>query len=97
MENKKFRVITGTDENGNPIRKFVPYDEGEHSPQFAVYGNYVVVDEAQIAAAKKELLQDLFYVIEELAKKDSFWIVKNHEENKCSVAWKIHIPQMDTV
>ena len=95
MEDKKFRVITDKDENGNPVRKLVPYDEVPE-PECHMYGNYVLVDEDHIQAAKDELLVSLFETIKEIAKNDKFWIVKQNEGNKYSVAWKIDFPQMYT-
>ena len=95
MENRKFRVITDMDVNGKPIRMFVPFEEDKGKILYAVFGNYAVVDEAQIELAKKELLQDLFRLIEQIAEKDNFWIVKNNDGNKYSVGWKVHFPQMD--
>ena len=96
MENKKFRVITTKDTNGNYVKKFVPYDEEVPEPECFQYGDYVVVNEDQIQEAKEELLKQIFDVIKEVANDDRFWIVKKCEDNKCTVGWKIDLPQMYT-
>ena len=98
MESKKFRVVTDTDENGKPVRKFVPCDEGligVIDPAYAVYGDYLRTDKEHIQQAKDALVESLFHVLRELAKNDDFWIVKELNENTSTVGWKIHIPQMD--
>lgn len=95
MENKMFRVITEKDVNGNPVRKFVPTEEVPE-PECYVYGDYISVYENQIPAAKNELLEMLFHTIKEIAQNDKFWIVKQKEDGKYTVGWKIDFPQMYT-
>lgn len=98
MENKKFRVVTNTDENGKPVRRFVPCDEGligVIEPVYHVYGDYLQIDKEHIQKAKDALVESLFNVIRNLAEDDGFWIVKTVDENTITVGWKIHIPQMD--
>ena len=94
MENKKFRVITVKDANGNPIIKFVPYDEEAPEQECFQCGDYVVVDEDQIQEAKEDLLKGIFDTIKEVAKDDRFWIVKKLNDNKFTVGWKLDFPQM---
>jgi SepF-like predicted cell division protein (DUF552 family) len=96
MENEKFRLITVKDENGNPVRKFVHYDEEVPEPECFVYGDYVVVDEDQIQEAKEEHLKKIFNTIKEVAKDDRFWIVKKGKDNKFIVGWKLDFTQMYT-
>ena len=96
MENKKFRRSIAKDENGNPIQKFVPYDEKGSELECFVYGDYVVVDEDQIQGAKEEHLKSIFNTIKEVAKDDRFWIVKKRKDNKFIVGWKIDFTQMYT-
>ena len=96
MENKKFRVITTKDANGNPVRKFVSYDEEVPEPECFQYGDYKLVDEDKIQEAKEEHLKNIFDTIKEVAKDDRFWIVKKCGDNKCTVGWKIDFPQMYT-
>lgn len=95
MEGKKFRVIMGVDENGKPARRFVPYEEGQAAPVYAVYGDYLKVDKEHIQQAKVTLLEDLFDTIRKISENEDFWIVKELDENTATVGWKIHIPQMD--
>ena len=108
MENKKFRVITTKDENGNPVRKFVPYDEEAPEPECHQYGDYVKVKEDQIQEAKEALLVQLFDMLKEIAKDDKFWIVKRASDfdnsilgrpagfadDDVTVGYKIDLPQM---
>lgn len=62
-----------------------------------VYGDYISAEEHLIPKAKEALLEQVIDTIRELAKKDEFWIVKPKDEpGDFTVAWKIHIPQMDT-
>ena len=95
MEGKKFSVVMGADENGKPVRSFVPLDEFQPVPVYAVYGYYLLIEKEDIQKAKDELLQSLFNVIRELSEQDEFWIVKETNSVQVTVGWKIHIPQMD--
>ena len=106
MENKKFRVITVKDENGNPVREFVPVEEAPE-PECFVYGGYLWCAADKIQETKEVLLEQMIGTIRELAEKDNFWIVKDSKaftdgpvpvvpENDCTVAWKIDFPQMYT-
>lgn len=91
----KFNLRIETDESGNPVRKWVPDDQDTQPPvACALYGDYVMTDAAHIEEAKADLLEGMFGKIRELAKKDNFWIVKNHGEGQFSVAWKAEFPQM---
>lgn len=92
MENKKFRVITENDENGNDVTRFVPIAV----PECHVYGDYLKVEESEIAEAKEELLGLLFATIKNIALDDKFWIVKKTEDGQYTVGWKIEFPQMYT-
>ena len=70
------------------------------------YGNYVATDRNGIQKAKDELLESLIDTIQELAKRDDFWIVKEFDESvllnpelrakgkNTTVGWKIDIPHM---
>ena len=107
MEDKKFRVITEKDENGNHVRKFVPVEEAPE-PECHQYGDYVKVKENQIQEAKDNLLEQLFDMLKELAKDDKFWIVKRASDfdnsilcrpagfadDDVTVGYKIDLPQM---
>lgn len=93
MENKKFNIIISKDENGNLLKKFAPYDEN-HQVECFQYGDYVMVDEDQIHAAKGELLVEIFNIIVAVAEDDRFWIVKPADGGKVTVGWKIDFPQM---
>ena len=95
MKGKKFSVVMDTDENGEPVRKFVPCDEGHTEPALAVYGDYLLTEKEDIQKAKDTLLESLFFVIRELSEQDEFWIVKETNSGQATVGWKIHIPQMD--
>lgn len=59
-----------------------------------VYGDYCKVKtEAEIANAKKELIDGIKGVIDEVAKRDEFWIVKDW--GTCiTVGWKIAFPTL---
>lgn len=83
------------DENGKLVRKFVPYDEGQNEPVYAVYGDYLKTDKDHIQEAKASLLENLFDVLRNLSEQDDFWIVKELNEDTITVGWKIHIPGMD--
>lgn len=68
------------------------------------YGDYIAVPEEDIDNAKPLLLKQMIGAIEELAKRDDFWIVVSAEvykragfdikENYATVAWKICLPQI---
>ena len=74
-----------------------------------VYGDTIFAQEDLIPKAKEVLLEQMIDTIRELAKQDNFWIVKRkedfkdypigiysaYEDGEASVAWKIHIPQME--
>ena len=92
MENKKFRKVIVKDDNGNDVTRFVPMDV----PEGHVYGDYLKVEESEIAEAKEKLLGLLFATIRGIAKDDNFWIVKKTEDGQYTVGWKIDFPQMDT-
>ena len=95
MEGKKFNVVMDTDENGKPVRKFVPCDEGQTEPVYAVYWDYLLTEKEDIQKAKDTLLESLFNCIRELSEEDEFWIVKETNSSQATIGWKIHIPQMD--
>ena len=94
MKNIKYRVISEKDNNGNLVKRFVPYDEESPEQECFQYGDYVVVDEDQIQEAKEELLKGIFDTIKKVAKDDRFWIVKKLNDNKFTVGWKLDFPQM---
>lgn len=97
MEGKQFKVVFDHDENGKPVRRFVPADDPGKEPEYAVYGDYRLLKEHEnIQNTKEELLQGLFDVIRELSGKDEFWIV-NTVMGQTAVGWKIHFPHMDEV
>ena len=61
-----------------------------------IFGDYISAKEDLIPKAKELLLEQAIDTIRELAKKDDFWIVKPKDEpGDFTVAWKIHIPQME--
>ena len=72
----------------------------------ALYGNYVVVPPGDsIDEAKALLLEELKRTIDELAKNDRFWIIKDVNTypghpvpgimpNSHTVGWKIAVPQL---
>ena len=95
MEGKKFNVVMDIDENGKPVRRFVPLDEFQPVPVYAVYGDYLLIEKEDIQKAKDTLLESLFNVIRELSEQDEFWIVKETNSGQATIGWKIHIPQMD--
>jgi len=90
MENKKFRNVIVKDDNGNDVTRCVTMEV----PECHVYGDYMKVEEAEIAEAKEELLGLLFAKIREIAKDDKFWIVKKTEDGQYTVGWKVDFPQM---
>lgn len=94
MNGKKFRVIFESDENGKPVRRFVPYDECRTEPMYAVYGDYLKIKKERIHEAKKQLMENLFDALMALSQKDDFWIVNEVDADTITVGWKIHIPQM---
>ena len=108
MENKKFNVVITKDENGNPVKKFVPCDQEAPKPECHQYGDYMKVKEDQIQEAKDKMLVQLFDMIKELAKDDKFWIVKRASDydgsplgrpagfadDDVTVGYKIDFPQM---
>ena len=91
MENKNFRKVIVKDDNGNDVTRFGPMEVTECH----VYGDYLKVEESEIAEAKEELLGLLFATIREIAKDDKFWIVKKTDDGQYTVGWKIDFPQMD--
>lgn len=94
MKGMKFRTIIEKDENGVPVRRFVPCDDQAPEPECFLYGNYMVAEEDQIQQAKEELLKGMFDVIKKVSEDDRFWIVKKLEDNKYTVAWKIEFTHM---
>ena len=58
-----------------------------------VYGHYARCEEADIEKTKEELLEQMFDMIREVAKKDEFWIVKKVDD-EYTVGWKAEFPQM---
>lgn len=109
MESTKFIVLHGKDENGNPVRKFVPVELTEEPllTECHQYGDYRKVKEAEIPETKEVLLEQLFDTIREIAKDDKFWIVKRASDFKncalrpagfsdddVTVGYKIDFPQM---
>lgn len=68
------------DENGKFVHKFVEESE-KNNPDIlfhvgATFGEYIWTDEEHIEQAKAALLEQMFDAIRDLAKLDSFWIVK---------------------
>ena len=68
-----------------------------------IHGNYVVLTpDGSLSDAKAALLEQIHSTIDELAKDDRFWIVKdcspeiypNATTGSRTVAWKIETPQM---
>lgn len=90
----KFKVIFVEDENGKPVRKFVPENDERPGPEYANYGDYVITDAEHIQEAKEKLLEGMCEVLKKLSEKDEFWIVKAID-GVLSVGWKINIPHMD--
>lgn len=67
------------------------------APAMDLYGDYVVADRQQVAEAKNLLLEQMFNMIEELAKNEEFWIVKpaqGEDPEKRTVGYKIAVPKM---
>ena len=61
-----------------------------------IFGDFVFAKEHLIPRAKELLLQQAIDTIRELANDDEFWIVKPADDpGDFTVAWKIHIPQME--
>lgn len=72
----------------------------------SLYGNYAICVESAIEKTKEQLLEQMFDMIRELAKKDEFWIVKKVSDvyESCpfavdpdktyTVGWKAEFPQM---
>ena len=65
------------------------------------YGSFVVVDHDGIEEAKKVMIEEIHNMIDEMAAKDDFWIVRNTNEfdemfgvprGKVTVGWKIGAP-----
>lgn len=78
----------------------------EQYVEYEKYGDYLIVkSEDEIAEAKKRLIEGIKGTIDEIAKRDEFWIVKNWEAGEMeeepdahiSVAWKIMCPTLYTV
>lgn len=91
----KFKVVMAKDDDGNVVRKFVPEEDAQDCPVYAVYGEYLKTNKHEIQAAKDALLENLSDLIRRLAESDDFWIVKELDENTITVGWKIHFPNMD--
>ena len=91
----KFKVIFVEDENGKPVRKFVPENDERPGPCYAIYGDYLRTDKAHIQETKDSLLESLFDTLRNLSENEDFWIVKEIDGGQVTVGWKIHIPQMD--
>jgi hypothetical protein len=91
----KFKIVMAKDDDGNLVRKFVPEEEAQDCPVYAVYGDYLKVNKQEIQTAKNALLENLFDVIRTLSERDDFWIVKELDEHTITVGWKVHFPEMD--
>ena len=95
MESSKFKVIFVADENGKPVRKFVPMDDERPGPEYANYGDYLITDAEHIQEAKEKLLEGMYEVLKKLSEKDEFWIVREGVGGSVAVTWMINIPHMD--
>ena len=91
----KFKVIFVADENGKPVRKFVPENDERPGPEYANYGDYVITDAEHIQEAKEKLLDGMHEVLRNLSEKDEFWIVRAGVDGSVSVGWMVNIPHMD--
>ena len=101
MERHKFKVVMKEDENGKPVRKFVPDDSPQDLPfpaqvhEYPVYGAFLNADKKEVQEAKANLLKGLILLVETVAEDDDFWEVKELDENTVAIGWKVHFPTMD--
>lgn len=59
----------------------------------SLYGDYELCNEGDIQKTKDVLLERMFGIIRDVAKKDEFWIIKK-VNGLCTVGWKAEFPQM---
>lgn len=90
----KFFLRLEKDENGNYIRRWTPADNPSFRPAESVYGGYVETDKEHIQEAKDSLLKNMFDALTELSRKESFWIVREQDDNRVVVGWHIEIIPM---
>ena len=90
----KFYLRHEIDENGNYIRRWIPADSPSFRPAESVYGGYVETDKEHIQEAKDSLLKNMFDMLTELSKKESFWFVREQDDNRVVVGWSIEIIPM---
>lgn len=101
MERHKFNVVMKEDENGKPVRKFVPDDSPKEMPfpakvhPYPVSGAFLTVEKEEVQEAKANLLKGLIRLVEMVAEDDDFWEVKELDENTVTIGWKVHFPTMD--
>lgn len=101
MERHKFKVVMKEDENGKPVRKFVPDDSPQEIPfptqvhPYPVSRAFLTVEKKEVQEAKANLLKGLIRLVEMVAENDDFWEVKELDENTVAIGWKVHFPTMD--
>lgn len=75
----------------------------------ATFGGYLQCSAAEVQMVKEPLLEQMYDALKNLSERDNFWIVKpacTFDENnplaegvpidgEVTVAWKVHIPQME--
>lgn len=75
-----------------------------YSFEDATFGGYLQCSTAEVQMIKEPLLEQMYDALKNLAERDNFWIVKPANnplaeskpiDGEVTVAWKVHIPQME--